>query len=314
MFLHIRPFCDSYYPSEYYPLRSTAENVDFDILEYIIAAFHQSNIRVHAWINPYRVRTADSNIEMLPEKSPARIWLEDKSTDNDTAVSLLDGIYLNPAHSDAVNLILSGIKEIVENYGIDGIHFDDYFYPTQSEAFDKTLYESYKEKNENALELKDWRRQHVNSLISSTQRIIKAKNGELIFSISPAASIEKNYEELYADVSFWIENEYMDWLIPQLYFGYQYPQEEFRFDNLLSEWGKLSKKGDVELIIGLASYKIGTDTEYEAEEWNKGDIISKQTMDCFDNNYGCSYFSYSSLFGTKPLETAERENLISKLN
>ncbi len=298
MFVHIRPHSDSYYPSEYFPMRKSAVAHDFDILEYMINVCHQNGIKFHAWLNPYRVRTADSDIAALPDGSPAKQWLNDESPDNDINVSLVDGIYLNPASNDVRALILNGIREIIDNYAVDGIHFDDYFYPTQDAAFDEQSYKEYCDNTPKKLSLADWRRANVNALISGAYTAIKFKSKDIIFSISPSASIDENYNRHYADVTAWCENGCVDYIIPQLYFGFDYPDSNFKFDNLLAEWQKEMKVTDVKLIIGVATYKIGTQSEPDREEWALGEeVIKKQAQICKNTSGidGHIYFSYSSM-------------------
>lgn len=307
-FIHIRPFCDSLYPSEYFPLRQSASNVNFDVLEFIVKACHERNIRVHGWINPYRVRTADSDINALSENNPVRQWLLDQNTENDSNVCLLDGIYLNPASHAATRLITDGIREVIEKYEIDGIHFDDYFYPTESAEFDKISYEAYSVNIKNPLSLEEWRRANINAFISSVSSTVKAMNKEIIFSISPAASVQKNYQSYYADVKLWVENGYIDWIMPQLYFGFNYPDESFRFEHLFKEWQGLSKNQNVKLIIGLAAYKIDTENETESEEWSSGNVLSRQIKHATQADGFC-FFSYTSLFSENKNNVNERQNI-----
>ena len=205
VFVHVRAFCDSIYESKYFPMRETVKQYDYDVLEYMINVCHQENIKFHAWINPYRVRTADSEIAELPAESPARRWTKDQDTSNDINVALSDGIYLNPASSEVRQLVTDGIREIISNYDVDGIHFDDYFYPTQAPEFDGESYADYCEETQKPLSLADWRRANVNALISGCFTAIKFTDADIIFSISPAASIADNYDKCYADVSLWCD-------------------------------------------------------------------------------------------------------------
>lgn len=306
VFIHTRPFCDSIYPSKYFPLRRTAKSCDFDILSYMTEACHNKNIRIHAWINPYRVRTGDSSIDALDDESPAKKWLSDSDSNNDVNVSTLEGIYLNPTSTEVKKLIINGISEIVGNYNVDGIHFDDYFYPTQSEEFDGNIYKSYAEQSANSLPLDEWRRANVSALISSVKSLLADKG--IIFSISPAADIEKNKSGYYADIEDWIKNGYVDWIIPQLYFGFNYPDKNFCFDKLFIKWQEFSKVGASKLIIGLASYKIDTDKEIESEEWSSGELLSRE-IDYSNKADGFCFFSYSSLFGNSTNQIKEREKI-----
>lgn len=298
MFVHVRPFCDSYYQSQLFPLRASVAAHDFDVLEYMINTCHKNGIKFHAWLNPYRVRTVDSDISALPENNPAKQWLTDNTADNDTNVSLVEGIYLNPASSDVRQLIIDGIREIIENYAVDGIHFDDYFYPTTEAAFDEKSYTEYCNKTQKPMSLGQWRRANVNALISGVYTAIKFKDKDIIFSVSPSASIDENYNKHYADITAWCESNCVDYVIPQLYFGFEYPDNNFKFDNLLDEWKSKVNGTNVKLLIGLATYKINTQSEPDRAEWANGtEVINRQISICKDAEdiAGHIYFSYSSM-------------------
>ena len=314
VYIHVRPFCDSLYPSKIFPLNSNAKKYDYDIFEKMIEVFHQSFIKVHAWVNPYRVLTSSSNIEDVNAQSPAYKWLTDDEPENDLNVCIYNGIYLNPASESVQKLVMDGIREIITNYNVDGIHFDDYFYPTKNEDFDKQSYEIYKNSSTNPLSLDDWRRQNVNNLISGCYLAIKSLNDKIMFSVSPAASIQKNYADLYADVEEWIVCGYIDTVIPQLYFGYNYSDENFRFDVLLEDWVALCEKNEkVGLLVGLAFYKIGSYSEADTDEWQtQTDIIARQVSQCYQNQRFSGYvaFSYSSLFSDESLNLKQRNALL----
>lgn len=297
-FVHTRAFCDSIYNSQYFPLRESVKSYDFDILEYMISKCHENGIRFHAWLNPYRVRTADSDIQKLASESPARKWIEDGDPSNDSNVCFKDGIYLNPASQEVRKLVIDGIREIAGNYSVDGIHFDDYFYPTESEEFDSASYTEYCDDNKTPLSLDKWRRANVNALISGSYTAIKFINSNIIFSISPSASIEQNYSRHYADVELWIDSGCVDYIIPQLYFGFDYPDADFKFDTLLNRWQKAVDGTDTKLLIGLACYKINTQNEPDKAEWANGvDVINRQKQLCRENPQvsGHIYFSYTSM-------------------
>lgn len=318
IYIHIRAYCDSLFKSDYFPLINEAKSYDYDVFEYIISACHNSGIKVHAWINPYRVLTSSSDKEKLSHESPAYKWLSDDNAENDRNVILYDGIYLNPAENEVRELVINGIREVLGKYEVDGIHFDDYFYPTEDSRFDTVSYEKYKSETENPLSLADWRRANVNALISGSYAAVKYYGEDIVFSVSPTASIEKNRNELYADVEAWIKSGCLDCIIPQLYFGFDYPDEQYRFDSLLDDWINLSRKNTaVELKIGLAPYKIGTDSEADKEEWNiADDIIARQAEICYKNGNVAGYvlFSYSSLVSPEELNSKQRGNLAELTN
>ncbi|MGN0493082.1 MAG: glycoside hydrolase family 10 protein [Acutalibacteraceae bacterium] len=318
IYVHIRSYCDSLFKSDYFPLISAAEGLDYDVFEYIVSACHSAGLKVHAWINPYRVLTSSDNPEDLSRESPAYKWLHDDDPENDKNVVIYNGIYLNPAEYEVRELVISGICEVLQKYDVDGIHFDDYFYPTTDPEFDLLSYEKYKSDTENPLELSDWRRSNVNALISGAYTAVKFYDKNILFTVSPMASVEKNYNELYADVSGWIKNGCVDCIIPQLYFGFNYPDPEFCFEGLLEKWTALAAENtEVELKIGLAPYKIGTDSEADCEEWNASfDILARQAKICRENGGVSGYvlFSYSSLFSENELNVKQRNNLTNFVN
>ena len=273
IFLAVRPFCNSLYRSEFFPQNEYSKQYDFDILSYCIEKAHLSGIRLHAWINPYRVSSQGTSIAELPDDSPVRAM----NAGEDYIVS--NGIYLNPASPAALRLITDGVREICVNYTVDGIHFDDYFYPTSDENFDKTSYEKYIETTADPIDLGEYRTANVNSLISSVYTAVKFCSKDIVFSVSPCASIEKNKNEYFADVKTWCDNGCVDIIIPQLYFGFKYPDENFRFDNLLREWKALISDTDTRMVIGLGVYKTGTDAEPDREEWVNGEEIIKRQIE-----------------------------------
>ncbi len=312
IYIHVRSYCDSIFQSNFFPLTNEAKKYDFDIFKYMIKICHKNKIRVHAWLNPYRVLTSSTDINTLQDDSPVKKWLTDETQENDDNVCFCNGIYLNPAKSDVNNLVISGIREILTKYDVDGIHFDDYFYPTTDLDFDSTTYNKYSEKTKTPLSIDNWRRANVNSLISGCYTAIKFTNKDIIFSISPAASITNNYNNLYADVSAWIDNECVDVIIPQLYFGFDYPIEEYKFENLLNCWIDICKEKNVKLQLGLANYKIGCENENDREEWSqKTDIIARQIEMCKKSKNICGYalFSYSSVFSTNELNKKQLEKI-----
>ncbi len=316
LYFHIRSHCDSIVKSEFFPIKEAAKNADFDILQYVIEECHNNNIRVHGWINPYRVNSADSDITKLSPDSPVIKWLNDDIAENDVNIVISKGIYLNPGEAEVRNLIVSGIKELLQCYSLDGIHFDDYFYPTTDSAFDQVSYEKYKSTSALPLGLDDWRRTNVDILIADCNTAIKLTKPQTVFSISPSANMEKNYNSHYADIKAWCDDGLIDEIIPQIYFGFQHTDTDFCFENLIKEWTDATKVSKATLKIGLATYKIGTSSPTDGDEWQKSDnIIARQTKLCKNTPKieGVCYFSYSSLFSQQPANLIELENLITVL-
>ena len=313
MFVHVRAFCDAAYNSKYFP--KCEYFGDTDALAVMVRECHKNGIKIHAWINPYRVSNSPDK-SLLPENSPARAYLEDADTSNDKNVCITDGgIYLNPASSQVRRLILCGIREILDNYKVDGIHFDDYFYPTVDAKFDEASYKEYADSTENPLWLEDWRRQNVNTLLNSCYCAVKQAGSDILFGVSPAADINRCYNTLFADIEGWLGGGYVDYIMPQLYFGFEYPKESFRFDALLVKWLDIIQNKPAVLYCGLANYKIGTDTPADKEEWNKyDDIIARQIeMLCQNGVRGFAFFSYTSLFNECELNRIQMNKIEREL-
>lgn len=323
---HVRPNADSYYPSQYFPWSANLTGTQgydpgYDPLKYMVQAAHRRGLQFHAWLNPYRVSSRFDDISQLAENHPARIWLSDGTTENDDwAVRCNGGIYFNPAIPEVQKLIIDGIREIISNYDVDGIHLDDYFYPTTSPDFDKAAYQRYVNTvNGKPLSLADWRRANVNSLVQGIYRAVHEKQG-VSFGISPSAHIssdksDKNYNELYADITLWMSNSgYIDYIAPQLYFGFEYPNDKFKFNNLLNQWMSLNRHHSVKIFIGLPAYKIGT-LDAGSDEWIKaGDILKRQVEQVWKAKAdGFIIYSYSGLTSQEQLNKTQLDNLRSLL-
>ncbi len=305
--VHARANGDACYPSKFFPFSSAysgkqGESPSYDPLGFMVECAKQKDLRIEAWINPYRISASSSDVSLLAETNIARIWLEDEKKENDENVLIYEnGIYLNPASEEVRQLITDGINEILENYDVDGIHFDDYFYPTSDPLFDKTSYDKYKNEGGN-LALDEWRRTNVSLLISECYKAVH-KFRKKTFGISPAAAIsddktDKNYCEYFADVYSWMSTEgFIDYIAPQLYFGYDYGEDAFKFDNLLKTWSRQKRNEKVKLYIGLAAYKIGTE-DSGSQEWIESEgILARQLQDSrLSGSDGFLIYSYSGLF------------------
>ena len=191
------------------------------------------------------------------------------------------------------------MREILGKYDIDGIHIDDYFYPSTDKSIDSKQYSQYKASG-GALSLAEWRRASVNSFVSSLYSTVKATNSNLTVSISPAAQIEKNKNELYADCALWLSSKgYADIIIPQIYFGFEH--ETLDFQSLLAEWAALPRNPQIKLVCGLAAYKCGKNDAYAgtgSAEWQENTDILARQLKCIrkNKNYsGFVVFSYKDL-------------------
>ncbi|MBE6740354.1 MAG: hypothetical protein E7565_08565 [Ruminococcaceae bacterium] len=305
MFIHVRAMSDSIYPSAYYPLTDWAKDQNFDALAFMIEACHKRNMRFHAWINPYRISSSLSDLEKISPESPAHSL---SHCIGDTE----KGLYFDPSYQEVKRLILDSIREIINRYDVDGIHFDDYFYPTDSPFFDLLSYNGYCSQTVKPLSLDNFRRANVNSLISGVKTVLLNADRPVLFSISPAANIENNENHLYADVDYWCRSGFIDAVMPQLYFGFDYPNDHNKFENLLNGWIEYLSGSDVILYPVLAPYKLDTDQNPDSIEWENGtDIIARQIKIIKENPFtnGFALFSYSYVFGEGENYTKQKENI-----
>ncbi len=294
--VQVRPFADAVYLSNIFPWSNyVSENKPiFDPLSIMLDIAELFDLSFHAWVNPYRISN-NSNYEKLDSDSPALKFIENKTSD---VIISEKGIYFNPASLAAQKIIINGIRELIENYSVDAIHIDDYFYPTTSEAFDADSYKEY-ESSGGKLTLSDWRRENVNSLISGIYSVIKGYDKRVLFGISPGGNIGYNYNNLYADVKKWCScSGYIDYIIPQLYFGFDNTTKPFC--STADEWAEITKGSDVDLYCGLALYKVGLVDEFCADdksknEWIDNDDIIKRQIEYIRQNKSFGGFSLYSL-------------------
>lgn len=292
LIVQVRPFCDALYDSQYFPYShiltgKQGKNPGYDPLKYMCEYTHKINLTIHAWINPYRIRFNDSP-EELCENHPYK-------NNRNIGVNYKGDIYINPASSDGRELIKCGIKEIIKNYDVDGIQFDDYFYPTTDKNFDNNEYNQYVKTvgENNAISLDEWRNTNVNILIAEIYSVIKKMDKNITFGISPQGNIENN-KDLYADIKSWCSQYgYIDYICPQLYFSPDNPALTFK--DALNQWLKIDFHENVQLYIGIAGYKIGTDADENT--WKNADnILSRELKMIRKNNIkGFIFFSFADL-------------------
>lgn len=144
VFLQVRPNADSFYPSAYYPpskyvVGSYGNDFSYDPVAIVIAEAHELGLSIHAWINPLR-GMSDAEIQQIASDYAIRQWYDDKSLRGKYLVKSGSLWYLNPAYAEVRDLIVHGAREILQRYDVDGLHMDDYFYPTQDASFDATAY------------------------------------------------------------------------------------------------------------------------------------------------------------------------------
>ena len=308
--LQVRSNCDSIYNSNIFKEKLDGLSNDyFDVLDYFIQESHKKGIKVYAWINPYRIRTT-IDTSSITELSPAYKYL------NTDYIYINNGIYFNPSKKEVEDLIVEGVKEIIDNYKVDGILFDDYFYP--GDDVDIKDYNEYIENN-NYVDPKTYHLNIINRMVKRVHTICKNKN--VLFGISPDGNINNNYDYLYADIYKWLDSsDYVDYIMPQIYYGFF--NESKPFYNIVHEWNNYIKNKDIKLIIALAMYKSGNYDKYAKSgeyEWiNSKDILKKEVL--ISRNLkqynGFSIFRYDNLYGNSinDNQKVEANNLHQILN
>ncbi|MDO4301210.1 MAG: family 10 glycosylhydrolase [Clostridia bacterium] len=282
IFLQVRPESDAFYKSDIYPwsqrltgAQGTAPEGNFDPLEYWTEHTHNKGMKLHAWINPYRVtNTTGVKVENLALTSPAR-------QNPDWVIEFEGKLYFDPAIPEVQQLVVNGVEEIVKNYDVDGIHMDDYFYPG-SDFDDSKSYEAYGE----GMNKEDWRRENVNTLINNLHNKIKSLDSSVEFGISPVGvwANKKNnslgsdtygsesYYKNYADTRKWALEEWVDYIAPQIY--WEIGNKTIDYKEAVTWWADTLKDSNTKLYVGLADYKCdGADS---SSPWYKGAAIRKQ--------------------------------------
>lgn len=233
----VRPQADAFYPSKLEPWsRFLTDNGQepsprWDPLQFMIDESHARGMELHAWLNPYRVTSSAKQV--LPKghiyhKHPEWFVKYDGKT------------YFDPGLPESRQFITDVVLDIVSRYDIDGIHFDDYFYPypvAGKEFPDAKSFDKYGK----GMKRDDWRRHNVDLLIQGLHEKISAKKPWVVFGISPFGiwrnktsdprgsdtSGLQNYDALYADVLLWAREGWIDYLLPQLYWDLEHKRASY---------------------------------------------------------------------------------------
>ncbi len=308
VFFQVRPTADALYDSELFPAseyvsgkQGKSVDGDFDCLEYLLDIAHREKINVHAWVNPLRVTYGSAkyprtDISELSDDSPARknpSWV----------IPYADGkLYFDPGNPDVRDYVALGVREIAENYEVDGIVFDDYFYPypVEGASFDDSAsYASYG----SGKDIGNWRRENINSLVKQCYETVKSVRETCLFGISPfgiwqnddgenggsATRGLESYESLYCDTLAWAEGGYVDYISPQLYWSFDTEAAPY---GVLSDWWNSVLDGTgVKLIISHGVYRYEENGKLSGE-------LTRQI------NYSREALCYrgSMLYGYKALE------------
>ncbi len=306
--LHVRSMADAMYPSEYAPWSSYISgqrgvSPGWDPLAYFIEECHKRGLEAYVWLNPYRWTTGTQWSTAMDKE-----WL-----DNDMIISNDDGDFytFNPALPETRELFINVIKELLNNYAIDGLLFDDYFYPGSgtTESSSAPDYDDYKASG-TTLSIGDWRRANVNQMVKDCYETIKELRPDVRFGIGPAGVSNKSaskyglpsqssygssasdwqYNTIYADPLTWMYEGTIDFIAPQLY--WETTHSTNAYGALTHWWSDVSEILNCHCYISQASYKVNN------SGWGINEIIDQVKINrqyAKNNNCGAIYYNSNTL-------------------
>lgn len=299
VYVHARAFGDAFYNSELFPFSKHVSGqygvkTSYDPLEIMIDEAHRQELSIHAWINPLRLCTA-SELSTLSGDYPIKKWYNDSSKNGTYIVNVNGTFYLNPAYIETVQLVGDGVREIVSEYDVDGVHIDDYFYPTTDTYFDSKAFAEL-----GTSSLSAFRISNCNKLVKEIYNAVHECSQTAVFGISTQGSMSNNLNQLYADAQAWCSGGYVDYFAPQIYYGFENSAQPFK--TCTDQWNELVDGTSTKLAIGLAVYKVGTEDKWAGSgiyEWVNTDSMLKRQIEYARSckNYGgFALYSYNYLF------------------
>ena len=314
----VRPTNDAYYdsllnPYSQYLFGEEGKSLGFDPLKFMTKVAHENNLEFHAWLNPYRIsvkafeNSKDEFLETLHKDNFAR------QRKDLVIYDVQKKMIFNPGEPEVIDFIVKTISEICVNYDIDGIHFDDYFYPyaVVERDQDDATFEKY---NKNTLTYKDWRIENVDKVIYEISQEIKKINNEMNknihFGISPfcvwrskcvdprgsntGAGAFQCYDRQYADIYRWVKEDWIDYVVPQNYLRFMHPTVPYA--DITDWWVDVCADTNVKLYIGIGTYRVDTKDEWQDKE----EVLSQLRYNShIESIKGNVFFSHISTLGKK---------------
>lgn len=297
VYVHARAFGDAFYDSQLFPASkylsgTMGQGTEYDPYEILIDEAKKHGLSFHAWINPLRLCTHE-DMQVISSDYTIKKWYNSEYKGK-YIVNVSGTWYLNPAYDETIQLVCDGVKEILNRYDVDGIHIDDYFYPTTDASFDSSAFAA-----SGYSSLSSFRINNCNKLVKSIYNTVHSCSSSAVFGASTQGSIENNINQLYADAESWCKGGYIDYFAPQIYYGFSNSAQPF--EKCTDTWVKMVKNTDVELYIGLAVYKIGKEDTWAGNgkwEWcNTETMLKRQTE--YARKQGCDgivLYSYNYIF------------------
>jgi uncharacterized lipoprotein YddW (UPF0748 family) len=284
IFFQVRTTNDAFYtsklnPTSRYLVKEEGLPLPFDVLKWIIAETKKRGLEFHAWMNPYRV-SVNGNLSKADYLKTCDDLNFAKRFEEHVLVDQKGIIILNPAREAVKKHIIDSIVEIATLYDIDGIHFDDYFYPYAglSKDHDDTndfVKQSYLYEN-----IGDFRRAQVTDVLMRIRKALHEVSSKLVFGVSPFGiwrNIDndprgsntdprcgQSYDDQFADTLDWVKKGIIDYIVPQIYWGFRH--ELAPFADLVDFWVGVCKDTAVKLYIGHGPYRLGNSPDYLDDE------------------------------------------------
>lgn len=344
----VRPSNDAFYRSSLNPISEfltgvQGEGYTWDPLSFMIEETHRRGMEFHAWFNPYRVTHNDRSdkkeqvlqtlsVQNWARKNPNMAFMAGKK------------MYLKPWEPAVREFIRSSVMEVVNNYKVDGVHFDDYFYPAKSTMGADGFFSEEKiayDRLGNGYRVDYWRRMQTDELIRSVHEDIRAYNSahgtKIQFGVSPVGiwglaskhksnSIEgegvsvntgfTSYDDQYADTRKWVKEGYVDYIAPQIYWTFS--GDYVPYATITDWWANTVRGTDVKLYIGQAHYKLNQKTKKKLSWQNPRELLNQLK---FNQRYpeiaGSLFFSSSSFYDEASFSNENREFLntfLSEMN
>lgn len=315
VFVQIRPVSDALYKSEINPWSKyltgkQGVNPGYDPLEFMIEESHKRNIEFHAWLNPYRATTQGTDISKLADNNIAKLkpeWI----------LSFENALFYDPQNPEVIQYIATTVYEIVKNYNVDGIHFDDYFYPYNYPLPEGEDREGY---------IANSRREAVNKMIKLVYYAIKSTKPYVQFGVSPfgvwknkssdiKGSNSKNlesYYDAYMDSVTWVKEGIVDYIAPQIYWVID--NKNSPYEDLVKWWSDLVKDTEVRLYIGqnIGNIEIAKEIAQEITinrryEEVEGSIFFSMTN--IEENTGNVVEQFREIYPCKTLTPSQWDNI-----
>ena len=255
----VRAECDALYPSRYEPWskfltgrQGTPPSPYWDPLQWMIDECHRRGMELHAWINPYRAKT----------KTTSQLAANHIAVTHPDRIFSYDGLYiLNPALPENRDYICRVVDDIVSRYDVDGIHIDDYFYPYPAAGQTIPDQRDFQHDSRGFTDIRDWRRDNVDLFVKQLSESVHQRKPWVKFGVSPfgiyrnqksdprngsRTSGLQNYDDLYADVLKWVNNGWVDYCVPQLY--WEIGNRAADYQELIGWWNR--KAANRPLYIG----------------------------------------------------------------